>query len=120
MMLRSTPCTAPLQEKHSRKTGENTTDPAQHNDVNTSPTKRGWYLYYAATGSGEQAWFPYNGCRYYSSGALNRGSFYYYWTSAPSAGTKSCCLAFKNDWKEVDPLYTFQRGNAQTIRCVKE
>ena len=102
------------------KTGENTTDPAQHNVVNTSPTKRGWYLYYAATGSGEQAWFPYNGCRYYSSGALNRGSFYYYWTSAPSAGTKSCCLAFKNDWKEVDPLYTFQRGNAQTIRCVKE
>lgn len=56
-------------------------------------------------GFGEQAWFPYNGCRYYSSGALNRGSFYYYWTSAPSAGTKSCCLAFKNDWKEVDPLY---------------
>lgn len=55
------------------KTGENTTDPAQHNVVNTSPTKRGWYLYYAATGSGEQAWFPYNGCRYYSSGALNRG-----------------------------------------------
>ena len=54
------------------------------------------------------------------TGALNRGSFYYYWTSAPSAGTKSCCLAFKNDWKEVDPLYTFQRGNAQTIRCVKE
>ena len=102
------------------KTGENTTDPAQHNVVNTSPTKRGWYLYYAATGSGEQAWFPYNGCRYYSSGALNRGSFYYCWTSAPSAGTKSCCLAFKNDWKEVDPLYTFQRGNAQTIRCVKE
>lgn len=43
------------------KTGENTTDPAQHNVVNTSPTKRGWYLYYAATGSGEQAWFPYNG-----------------------------------------------------------
>ena len=26
MMLRSTPCTAPLQEKHSRKTGENTTN----------------------------------------------------------------------------------------------
>jgi len=28
MMLRSTPCTAPLQEKHSRKTGENTTNRA--------------------------------------------------------------------------------------------
>lgn len=101
-------------------TGENTTDPAEHNVVNTGSTKRGWYLYYAATGAGEQAWFPYNGCRYYSTGALNRGSFYYYWTTAPSAGTKSCCLAFKSDWKEVDPLYTFQRGNAQTTRCVKE
>ena len=43
------------------KTGENTTDPAQHNVINTSPTKRGWYLYYAATGSGEQAWFPTTG-----------------------------------------------------------
>jgi hypothetical protein len=28
MLLRSTPCTAPLQEKHSRKTGENTTNRA--------------------------------------------------------------------------------------------
>jgi hypothetical protein len=28
MLLRSTPCTAPLQEKHSRKTGENATNRA--------------------------------------------------------------------------------------------
>lgn len=28
MMLHLTPCTAPLQEKHSRKTGENTTNRA--------------------------------------------------------------------------------------------
>ena len=28
MLLRSTPCTARLQEKHSRKTGENTTNRA--------------------------------------------------------------------------------------------
>ncbi|WP_418992621.1 hypothetical protein [Alistipes sp.] len=101
-------------------TGENTKLPAEHNIRFAESAKRGWHLYYTATGSGAAAWYPSNGCRYYSTGALNRGSFYYYWTSAPSAGTKACCLAVKNDAKEVDPLYTFQRGNAQTTRCVKE
>ena len=102
------------------RSGENTKDPNDHNVVNTSSSKHGWYLYYSAEGSGDQNWYPYNGCRYYNTGVLNRGSYYYYWTSAPSSGTKACCLSFKNDWKEVNPLYTWQRGNANTTRCVKE
>ena len=102
------------------RSGENTKDPSDHNVVNTSSSKHGWYLYYSAEGNGDQNWYPYNGCRHYSTGVLNRGSYYYYWTSAPSSGTKACCLAFKTDWKEVNPLYTMQRGNANTTRCVKE
>lgn len=104
------------------KSGANTTDTKDHNVSGTAnaSTWHGWDLYYGAIGSGTQAWYPYNGCRYYSSGALNRGSYYYYWTSAPSAGTKSCCLAFHKNMTEINPLYTFQRGNGQTTRCVKE
>ena len=101
-------------------TGENTTDAGSHNVVPPAGTKRGYYLYYKEYGTGLQTWYPTNGSRNYRTGGLTRGSWWYYWTSAPSAGTQAWCMTFKNDWKEVDPLYEFQRGNANTTRCVRE
>lgn len=104
-------------------TGADATAAAEYNIVfSTSDldAKQGWYLYYTAYGSGPQSWWPSNGCRYYSNAALNRGSYYYYWTSAPLTGTKACATAVRNNKAEIKISFDMQRGNAQAIRCVRE
>lgn len=101
-------------------TGENTSDTGEHNVVTPDGTKRGYYLYYEEYGTGKMAWYPTNGSRNYQTGSLTRGSYWYYWTSAPASGTQACCLTFRNNWADVNPMYVFQRGNANTARCVRE
>lgn len=104
-------------------TGEDSTSDSEYNIVfSTSDlgAKQGWYLYYTAYGSGAQSWWPSNGCRYYSNASLNRGSYYYYWTSAPMTGTKAYGTAVRNNKAEIKISFDMQRGNAQAVRCVRE
>lgn len=101
------------------KTGANTTDVSEHNTFNDAAVRHGWYVYISSDSSGDTAWYPTNCSRNYNSGSLVRASYWFYWTSAPDAGTQAACMRFKNDWKEIDPLDRFQRGNAHVVRCSK-
>lgn len=70
---------------------------------------------------GTTAWYPAVGYRYYDSGALRYvGSYGYCWSASPNPSDSyyAYYLHFYNNY--VCPACHYNRGNGQSVRCVRE
>ena len=83
-------------------------------------TEKGCFFYGNTSGSGEAAFYPATGYRYYFQGALmDVGTHGYYWCSSPSSesATNAGFMSFYGG--QLNALYSGSRAYGLAVRCAR-
>lgn len=93
------------------------------NIINNDATRRGWYLYYSAWGSGELDWYGKNSWREKDGTLTGNGNVYsYYWTSSTKGYAVGYALRFliHQNPPTIVVNDAIPQARACPVRCVKE